>query len=572
MLLRAQRWPIVVPWRRVVTVLLWATVATNLLFLVGLLLPGGQTSPVVSVGLTLATQWVPVGVFWAVAIGTGFRRLDVIFAASAVTLSALGDVYYTTMMDADGYLAFPSPADVGYLLFYPLAVGALVALVRSQVRGTLAIVVLEGAIASLGTATLLAVLLDPVVGAALSGDGAFESAVALAYPLFDVLLLAVMAGITAAPGVHLGPRWWALATGLAIFAVADIVYALWVHQGSYFASTPLDASWAIGLAFIAWWVAGAMAPTVAPTRIRKPLAVPIPAIAVIAGLVVLVVATQVPLSLLAVVLATVTVSLAAVPIIFRQAVMGRLLAAQQNVVRQLTELDEDKSAMMATMNHEFRPPVTKIKDNVELLLDGKAGELPPPAVDMLGSVRRGAARLQGLIDDLLTMSKLEGRTASMVLTRSDLSGVLKGAITSLRPLARSKDVHLTTDVDSIAMIVDADRGQLQKAFSNLIENAIKFTPALGIVRVTAQYSDAGHVLVRVTDTGMGIPAEDIPRLFTRFFRAGNAHDAAIPGAGLGLSIAENIVRAHSGTLTVSSVIGEGTTVTVSLPKSHSDVR
>ena len=544
-----------------------ATVVVNVTYLTGLLLFSGQNPPFITVWMTLATQWVPVTIFWLVAAATGFHRIEVTVAAAAVTLSALGDTYYSFAMDADGFLPFPSVADVAYLLFYPLMVVALVLLVRSQLAGIGRLVALESVIASLGAATLLAVLVDPVIQGALSGERIFDRAVALAYPLFDVLLLAVMAGIVAVPGINVGRRWWSLATGLGIFAAADLAYALLEEQGSYLAGTPLDAAWAIGLAFITWWVVGTMAPATPRVRLRKSLDVPIPAIAVAAGLVVLVAATQVPLSTLAVVLAALTVGFAALPIILRQAMMGRLLAAQEDVVRQLTELDHDKSSMMASMSRDLKSPVAAITVNAEGLLD--AGDLFPDSLDKVVSIHRSAARLQTLVDNLLAMSKLQGGFALEPLTRSDLAGVLERATASLRPLAKTKDVHLSTDVHRTALIVDADRGQLQRAFGQLIENAIKFSSERAIVRIEALDQFDGHILVRITDTGMGIPRDDIPLLFGRFFRAGNAHNAAVPGAGLGLSIAKGIIEAHGGEIAIASQLGQGTTVSVRLPRSTS---
>jgi signal transduction histidine kinase len=546
------------------TVLLVAMLAANIAYLAGLVF---VDDAFVDVGLSLATQWVPVAVFWLAAAMTQFSRFDVILAAIAVTVSALGDTYYVFAMDSEGYLAFPSMADAGYLLFYPLMVAALVALVRSQLKGIGRIVALESTIASLGAATLLAVVVDPVVHGALAGDKLLDRAISLAYPLFDLLLLAVMAGIMAAPGINVGRRWWALATGLAIFTAADIIYALLEHNGTYLAGSPLDATWAFALAFMAWWVAGTVSPPEPRSRVRPSLAVPIPAIAVAAGLAVLVVATQVPLSLLAVVLAALTVGFAAVPIILRQAVMGRMLAVQEDIVRQLTELDHDKSAMMAAMSRDLKTPVAAIAANADGLLDGS--ELRPAAIEKVRGVQQSAVRLQTLVDNLLAMSKLQGGFALAPLSRSDLAGVLERAAASLRPLAKTKNVYFSMDLHRTALIVDADRGQLQRAFGQLIENAVKFSADRGIVRITAEDQFDGRILVEITDTGMGIPRDDIPRLFGRFFRAGNAHTAAVPGAGLGLSIAKGIIEAHGGKIDIASALGQGTTATVTLPKSRS---
>lgn len=264
--------------------------------------------------------------------------------------------------------------------------------------------------------------------------------------------------------------------------------------------------------------------------------------------------------------------LAGVPIIFRQAMLGRLLTAQAEAMSRLTDLDREKSDMMVTMNHEFRTPLTLINGHIELLLDGDAGEIPPEAVGMLRTIESNGARLQDLIDDLLTMAKLEAGSAPSTPTSLYLSGLVARAAALVGPLARSRSIEIATECDNFALVVDADGAQLERAVVNVIENAVKFTPAGGQVRVTAEGpTREGEIVVKVSDTGMGIPAADIPRLFTRFFRASNVQGAAIPGAGLGLSITHRVVEAHGGRITVKSALGEGTVVTVRLPASQTGV-
>jgi signal transduction histidine kinase len=549
--------------------LLLAMVVIEVLFLSGLLISRGENNPVVTIGLSLATQWVPVVIFWVVAVRTRFARLEIILAAAGVTLSAVGDSYYTLAMNGEGYLAFPSPADAGYLLFYPLMVAALVVLLRRRRTGATLLVVLEGAVACVGAAAVLAVILEPVLGAALVGENALDGAIAVAYPLFDLVLLAAMAGIAASPGHAISPRWWSLFVGLSIFVVADIAYALLVHAGAYIAGTPLDASWAIGLAFITWWAVALDRDADAPPRQRTSRAVPVAAIAVLAALGVLVFGTQVPISTLALVLAAATVGLAAVPIIFRQAVLGRIVAAQGQEVHQLTDLDRAKTDMMITMNHEFRTPLTSINGYVELLLDGDGGELPASAVKMMRVIEGNAARLQDLVDDMLTMSKLEAGGSALESAPAYLAGIMHRSADSLNSLASTRGVRVSVECD-FTPVVDGDASQLERAFGDLIENAVKFTAAGGSVRVlaTAETSAAEPVVVvRVIDTGMGIPADELPQLFTRFFRATNAKHAAVPGVGLGLAIVRATVEAHGGRITAESTIGEGTTMRVELPLS-----
>ncbi len=554
------------------SVLLGLMIGLDALFLVGLIASSGHTNGLVSVWLSSATQWVPVAIFWLAAWRARFARLELTLAAAGITLSALGDTYYSLAMDGDGYLAFPSPADAGYLLFYPLMVAALVVLVRRQIRTATGIVLLESLLAMVGASAVLAVVLDPMIGDALTGGSVVEGAISVAYPLFDLMLLAVMVGITAVPSIRLGARWWSLFTGLAIFAAADVAYALVEHQGAYLAGTPLDVAWAVGLAFITWWGAGkGTTGEDASARPRRALVIPIPAAAVLAGLVVLLVGTQVTLSTLAVVLAGLTVGLAAVPIIFRQAMLGRTLAAQAEAMQRLTDLDRDKTDMMVTMNHEFRTPLTSINGHVELLLDGDGGEIPPLAVGMLRTIEANGARLQDLVDDMLTAARLEAGTDAPVRTPLYVSGLVSRAAALVAPLARTRGVSMDVKCDNFALVVDADGGQLERAIVNVIDNAVKFTPKGGSVTVDARGPVDGHVVVEVVDTGIGIPADDLPRLSTRFFRASNVQGAAIAGVGLGLSITDRVVRAHDGQVVIRSALGEGTTVTVLLPVSPTGV-
>lgn len=550
---------------RATAVLLVLTVGLNTLYLLGLIASNGANNPAVNIGIALANQWVPATVFWLIAVRTRFRRVPVVLAAAGITASAIGDTYYSFAMDADGDLPFPSLADPAYLLFYPLLVAALVALVRSQLRGVGRLVLLETAVATVGASAVLAVVLDPVIRAALEGDDPLAGAVAISYPLFDLMLLAVIAGVASAPTIRLGRRWWALIAGLLVTAVGDVAYALLEGMDTYLAGTPLDATWAVGVALMAWWVAGMAEDTTEPLAARyRRLSIPVPAFAVIAGLTVLVVATQVPVSVLAVVLAALTVGLGAVPIVFRQAILGRMLAAQEEAVRRLTALDQAKTDMMVTMNHAFRTPLTSITGHVELLLDGGAGDLPPRAIGMLETIERNGERLQTLIDDTLTSTRLDGPD-TVVRETVDLAELAARAVARLTPFATEKGVVLVHEPGERDLLLDADEGHLEQALVNVLGNAVKFTAAGGHVTVTTERTAVDEAAVHVRDEGIGIPADDIPSVTSRFFRASNVQNAAIPGVGLGLSITAQVVRAHGGEVEIDSRVGTGTTVTVRLP-------
>jgi len=304
--------------------LIWAVFVLVAAYTTGLLLRGEGPNPVVDIWLGELTQWVPVAVFWLAAVRTSFARGDVLFATLAVTFNAAADTYYVLAMDAAGELPFPSPADVGYLLFYPLMLLALIALVRSQMRGLAWSVLLDSAVGALGAAAVLAALLGPVLTEAVDESAILATAVAVAYPVFDLLLVAAIAGIAAAPGLSIGPRWAFLVGGLVVFAAADVVYALLEVSGTYIVGVPLDAAWALGLALMVVWVDAADRPhpgTVFSDR-RTP-ALFVPAVAVAAGLGVLILGTQIVQPVAAVILASLTVSLAAIPLVFRQRMLRR---------------------------------------------------------------------------------------------------------------------------------------------------------------------------------------------------------------------------------------------------------
>jgi diguanylate cyclase (GGDEF)-like protein len=291
-------------------------------YAVGLLFHGDGANPLVDLGLGVLTQWVPAAVFWVATVRTGFRRPDVVFATLAVTFNAAADTYYVWAMDAGGDLPFPSPADIGYLLFYPLMLAAVVALIRSQMRGLAWSVLLDGAVGALGAAAIMAALLGPVVASAVNEPEALATGVAVAYPIFDMVLVAVIAGIASSPGLSMGPRWLLLVGGLLWFAAADVVYALLEVSGTYLVGLPLDVAWAIGLALMAVWVDAAGRPG-KPVADSTTPALFVPAVAVAAGLGVLIVGTQVRQPAVAVILAGLTVTLAAIPLVFRQRLLRR---------------------------------------------------------------------------------------------------------------------------------------------------------------------------------------------------------------------------------------------------------
>jgi two-component system, OmpR family, phosphate regulon sensor histidine kinase PhoR len=243
---------------------------------------------------------------------------------------------------------------------------------------------------------------------------------------------------------------------------------------------------------------------------------------------------------------------------------ARLYEDENRLVEELKAVDRAKSDFVATVSHELRTPLSSVTGYIEMLLDRDLGQLSLEQEHALETVNRNTARLQDLIEDLLTLSAIEAGTFTTVAVPTNLLEVITRAAEDAAPAVASKGLTLTTALPDNDLAVKGDAGQLAQVITNLLSNAVKFTLAGGQVRVTAEVAD-GWAVVRVTDTGIGIPDADKKDLFTRFFRASNATKQAIPGTGLGLAIVQTIIAGHGGQMTLESQEGQGTTVSVRLP-------
>jgi two-component system phosphate regulon sensor histidine kinase PhoR len=244
--------------------------------------------------------------------------------------------------------------------------------------------------------------------------------------------------------------------------------------------------------------------------------------------------------------------------------LGRGLYHARLYEAELRLVDQTKSDFLATVSHELRTPLTSIAGYVEMLRDGEIGPVSPAQDTVLQTVERNAARLRHLIEDMLTLSKIEAGAFKTVMQPVDLAEVVTAAVAALQPAATAKGLALRCECPVQGPMVSGDPGQLDRVVMNLLSNAVKFTPEGGEILVGVGTEEALAVLT-VTDSGIGIPAGDQAKLFTRFFRASNAVYQSIPGTGLGLAIVRTIVDNHNGELAVLSREGKGTTVTVRFP-------
>jgi two-component system phosphate regulon sensor histidine kinase PhoR len=243
---------------------------------------------------------------------------------------------------------------------------------------------------------------------------------------------------------------------------------------------------------------------------------------------------------------------------------ARLYEAENRLVEDLKALDAAKSGFFATVSHELRAPLTTIEGYVEMFGDKEAGEVTSQQHQMLEAIDRSTVRLRNLVDDVFTLAKLESGTFTTVMRPVGLTDVVRAAADAVRPSAIAGELALTISATDAELMVDGDASQLDRVVINLLSNAVKFTQKGGCVELSA-FAEGRSAVIRVRDTGIGIPASDQKELFNRFFRASNATGRSIPGTGLGLAIVRMIVVNHGGDVDLRSTEGAGTTVTVWLP-------
>jgi signal transduction histidine kinase len=230
---------------------------------------------------------------------------------------------------------------------------------------------------------------------------------------------------------------------------------------------------------------------------------------------------------------------------------------------QLREMDRMKDQFVSSVSHELRTPLTSIVGYIELLLDEEEFDnLDDEQRQFLGIVDRNCHRLTRLVDDILFIARVDAGRLSLELQSVDLAELASMAVESARPFAGRKSQTLKLEAEPDLPALQADPTRMNQLIDNLISNAIKYTPEGGTATVVVARSD-GAIHVEVRDTGVGIPPDELEKLFVRFFRASTSGVAQ--GTGLGLSIVKSIVEAHRGTIDVRSEVGEGTTFLVDLP-------
>jgi len=230
------------------------------------------------------------------------------------------------------------------------------------------------------------------------------------------------------------------------------------------------------------------------------------------------------------------------------------------------EVEEMKDEFFSTISHQLRTPLFSIQGFVRLILDN---EVPDEETqrEFLQIINRQSEQLTQLVNNLLNISRLESGALELEQEPVSLGDVLQQTVSKLRSIAQGKDITLTAELPARLPTVTGDRSWLEQVVTNLVGNAIKFTPEGGRVTVRASQSN-GEILVEVSDTGIGIPADSLDRIFTKYYRVPDESGERPEGTGLGLHIAKKIVEAHGGRIWAESTLGEGSTFRFTLPCSN----
>ncbi len=248
--------------------------------------------------------------------------------------------------------------------------------------------------------------------------------------------------------------------------------------------------------------------------------------------------------------------------------ISKLIDSLTEEKEKLQSLMDERTNMMSDISHDLRTPVTSIRGFVEALRDGIIKDEAEKA-HTLNIIHEESERLSRLVDDLFYLARLEAGEIPVEMKDVDMAAVVRSTVETILPLAREKDLDVSLSVDEAAETrgqfkVTGSSDRLTRAVLNILDNAVKYSPHGGQVRVGLK-TDGQKAVVSVSDQGPGIPQEDLPHVFERFYRADKARSRTKSGAGLGLSIARFIVEQHKGSMSVESTVGQGSTFSIAIP-------
>ncbi len=258
----------------------------------------------------------------------------------------------------------------------------------------------------------------------------------------------------------------------------------------------------------------------------------------------------------------------------RRDITGQLNAEKEREVtreldarnRQLLELNEQRQEFFSTVSHELRTPLTAVIAFADILARDRDGTLTGLQKEHIEVIKRNSRNLNDLVEDMLDFSRLSTDKLKLEKSAFEIHSLLNSLVESLEPTAQQRDQKLVIEPFSEPVWVEADHGRIVQVISNLVTNSCKYSPADTQIALGVEFDEENkQVWVTVTDQGIGIEANDIENIFSPFFRTDQSAVQEEKGTGLGLAISKTLVELHGGMIRTESKLGEGTTISVSLP-------
>jgi len=241
--------------------------------------------------------------------------------------------------------------------------------------------------------------------------------------------------------------------------------------------------------------------------------------------------------------------------------IGEVSIAFNTMAEQLEEKERSRRQMLADIAHELRNPLSIIQGNLEAWLDG----VITPTSDQVASVYDETVLLSRLITDLRDLSLAEAGQLKMYQSATELGEFIFAEIASVQTRCQERKISISADLPAGLPLVSIDKDRIRQVLHNLVDNALRYTPARGKIKIGAQFEKPGWITVSVSDTGAGISRKDLPHVFDHFYKADPSRHRGHGGAGIGLAMVKRVVELHGGNVWVKSQAGKGTTFYFTLP-------